>query len=791
MVSRDSLSVEKIKVKSNFFQLKLGQTINRYKLEIFQDDKAIDPNASFELFIKSASIHRKELNSLFGSAHYRVSNIIYSPRIADEQSFHAEVDNKTIKTVIKPAGMVEIGENAEAMNFLGRLFKSMQSKLKLKKVNNKYFDDQNPTKYSNWKLELWAGYSTSLAIYNKIPLANIDVSFKVIREKTVAELINENKSKWMEGSGKLKEMIVGMTVMTTHSKILFRIDDIDLGKRPIDTFARPDGTVMTFLQYFKDKYNITLHEKSMPMLIQKKNRLNGKEEIHCFPPELCVLTGLSEEMKENRSLMKDLATTTKPNPTTRLQKCAELCKMMGTKDNVSSVMKEWDIQFNPEPVAIDAKKIEAGNMLLAKKSVPLERNPQLDRDSQHEMLEQPKLEDWVVFYPQRDERILENFLSTLEQSIKSYVYDAKKPRTVGISGRSIEAWLDGIDKNTNQSTRMAIFLLEGRKKAAPLYDDIKRYLITKRPIPSQIVLTSTANSERGLRSICNKILVQICAKVGGVPWGVDNLPFSKEPTMVVGIDVYHKMNSHKKSLLAFTCTVNSGFSKYWSTIRQHEEGQEVGIHLESAFIEAVKEYIRVNEKTPIRIIVYRDGVSAGQRQAVQAMEVSSLLRAVESLLKEGTLTKRPDIIFICSNKLVTAKFFGGDHMANPKTPLQNPLPGTIVDSNVTEGADFYLASQTVREGCVTPTHYFILGFYQDVDGGYVHSEDAMKKHMVELQILTFKLCYLYYNWTGAIKIPAPIHYADRLATLIGDRSQADAPIIPHSRFGRVKSLFFI
>ena len=61
--------------------------------------------------------------------------------------------------------------------------------------------------------------------------------------------------------------------------------------------------------------------------------------------------------------------------------------------------------------------------------------------------------------------------------------------------------------------------------AAPLYNDLKRLLFTDRPVPSQVVLVKTLNG-KGLRSICNKILVQICAKVGGIPWAIDRLPFT-------------------------------------------------------------------------------------------------------------------------------------------------------------------------------------------------------------------------------------------------------------------------
>ena len=54
-----------------------------------------------------------------------------------------------------------------------------------------------------------------------------------------------------------------------------------------------------------------------------------------------------------------------------------------------------------------------------------------------------------------------------------------------------------------------------------MYDDVKRFLLTEFPIPSQVVLTATIQRGKNLRSIVSKILIQMNAKVGGVPWAVD------------------------------------------------------------------------------------------------------------------------------------------------------------------------------------------------------------------------------------------------------------------------------
>ena len=76
------------------------------------------------------------------------------------------------------------------------------------------------------------------------------------------------------------------------------------------------------------------------------------------------------------------------------------------------------------------------------------------------------------------------------------------------------------------------------------------------PIPSQVVLTSTIQAGKNLRSIVNKILIQICAKVGGTPWSVSDIPFMNEPTMICGIDILHKNAMKSKSLLSFCATIN-------------------------------------------------------------------------------------------------------------------------------------------------------------------------------------------------------------------------------------------
>jgi aubergine-like protein len=84
------------------------------------------------------------------------------------------------------------------------------------------------------------------------------------------------------------------------------------------------------------------------------------------------------------------------------------------------------------------------------------------------------------------------------------------------------------------------------------------------PVVSQVVLTSTINRGKNVRSIVSKVLVQICAKIGGIPWTVDKMPLLDVPSMICGLDVYHATHLGRKSVLGFCASFNNSATKYWS-----------------------------------------------------------------------------------------------------------------------------------------------------------------------------------------------------------------------------------
>lgn len=108
--------------------------------------------------------------------------------------------------------------------------------------------------------------------------------------------------------------------------------------------------------------------------------------------------------------------------------------------------------------------------------------------------------------------------------------------------------------------------------------------------------------------------------------------------------------------------------------------------------------------------------------------------------------------------------------------LENPRSGTVLDHSVTPHGlyDFFMVSQACKQGVATPSHYSVL-------------HDSIKAKPEDIQKLTHRLCYLYYNFSGPVKIPAPVKYADKLAKMCGERGN----IQPHTFFGTINGLYFI
>ncbi len=150
-----------------------------------------------------------------------------------------------------------------------------------------------------------------------------------------------------------------------------------------------------------------------------------------------------------------------------------------------------------------------------------------------------------------------------------------------------------------------------------------------------------------------------------------------------------------------------------------------------------------------------------------------------TIIKETIATQKLNckITYTLLNKKPNLKVF----MMDTKS-VANAPPGTIIDTKVSssEFNDFFLIPAKSNQGVASSTHYQIVYDDAKVQDSHLHS-------------LVYKLCYLYYNWTGSIKVPAPCQYAKKLVTLLGEKlSDKKNMYLPNVRFSQqLKSLYYL
>lgn len=167
----------------------------------------------------------------------------------------------------------------------------------------------------------------------------------------------------------------------------------------------------------------------------------------------------------------------------------------------------------------------------------------------------------------------------------------------------------------------------------------------------------------------------------------------------------------------------------------------------------------------------------------------------EEATPEPLAEKEIELLYISVNKRTNLEIY----LQGPyeDDSYKNVVPGTVIDSHSgvassgggptdSKPVEFYLISQSQRQGMNYPCKYSIL-------------HDTVGESISKVELLSYKLCHLYFNIGGPIKVPAPVQYAYKLAHLVAEKNELglengpdQEPLRIHESFQQKDStLYFI
>uniref|UniRef100_A0A8D8ZWM8 Protein argonaute-3 n=1 Tax=Cacopsylla melanoneura TaxID=428564 RepID=A0A8D8ZWM8_9HEMI len=160
----------------------------------------------------------------------------------------------------------------ENLQFYNILFRKIAFMLSMVQHKDSLFDPKSKLAIPQYKLEVWPGFVTAIDEYEGGLKLQIDTSSRVLRTNTCLDLIDEYREKFGAGfRDQLCKALIGEIVLTRYNNATYRIDEIDFAQTPTSVFTKR-GEPKSYLDYYREMYNIDIRDKSQPMLIAQVKR---------------------------------------------------------------------------------------------------------------------------------------------------------------------------------------------------------------------------------------------------------------------------------------------------------------------------------------------------------------------------------------------------------------------------------------------------------------------------------------------------------------------------------------
>ncbi|XP_030384844.1 protein piwi [Scaptodrosophila lebanonensis] len=760
VVTKQGTDGMQIRLQTNFFRL-----ITTPKWRIYHYHVEFEPD------IEMVRVRRGILSdhsNVLGSAFIFDGKQLFTTKKLEKDLTRLQGTSKTeinYTITIKYVGTISTAES-RFLQVLNLILRRSMKGLKLELIGRNLFDPNAKIMLREHHMELWPGYETSIRQHERDILLCTEITHKVMRTETVYDILMRcinNPARLQED---FRTNVLGLVVLTDYNNRTYRINDVDFGQTPRSTFSCK-GKDVSFVDYYLSKYNIRIRDQKQPLLISKnkdKAQNTQKDEMVILIPELCRVTGLTDNMRNDFGLMRAMSNHTRMNPQRRIERLHTFNRRLQNTPESVKVLTDWDMRLEEQLIKLNGRVISPQKIVFKANKVSAGNGADWTREFRAAtMLTTPRngLSRWAVIAPERNSRELRTLLESLMRVGRGMGFNISNPTELKIRDDRTGTYVRAMDDCARLDPMLVLCLVPNNN--VERYSSIKKRGCIDKAIPTQVVTIRVANN-RGLMSIATKIAIQINCKLGYTPWMIE-LPLSG--LMTVGFDIAKCSRDRSKAYGGLVASMDlKENSTFFSTVAECSAYDVLANNLWLMLAKALRRYRYEHNKLPTRILFYRDGVSSGSLKQLVEYEVKDIAEKLKQEYQKAGENTQPMLAYIVVTKSSNTRFFTDSY--------QNPPAGTIVDDVVTqpERFDFYVVSQTVRQGTVSPTNYNV-----------VYSTIGLSPD--QIQKLTYKMCHLYYNWSGTTRVPAVCQYAKKLATLVATNLHA----IPESALE--KQLYYL
>ncbi|XP_061163361.1 piwi-like protein 1 isoform X1 [Saccostrea echinata] len=613
--------------------IQLPVVTNYFKLEMAPDWHLYQYHVDFNPPVDSRKMRMALLmthENLLGKTKAFDGMILYLPHRLQEQVTEVysqrRTDDAQIRITITLTNELP-PSSPQVMQVYNIIFRRVLAMIEMKQIGRNYFNPSLSVDIPQHKLTVMPGFVTAIAKYETDTLLCADISHKIIRSDTLLDLMYDmySQSKGESFYDDCVRKFVGSIVLTRYNNKTYRVDDFDWDKRPDFTFKLRNDVSITLAEYYKKNYNIDVRDMNQPLVVsrpKKKDIRMGRTEPIFLLPELCTVTGLTDEARADFNVMKDVGAHTRVAPEGRNKTLQGFIDQINKNEKVRAEMGGWGLRFSQNLLNVNAH-IAPQEKIYQKGGAELsyrQEDADWSRDMRGKKLITPvNLDNWVIVFTRRNSPQAQDLVQTLSRVGPPMGMQINSPTICELPDDRNDSYLTALKQYVTPQTQLALTILPTNRKDR--YDAIKKFCCVDHPVPSQCVVQRTLSKKQMLMSVATKIAIQLNCKLGGEVWCLE-IPLKN--LMVVGVDTYHDSAKKGRSVGGVICSLNKTLTRYYSRTTFQHTGEELVNGLVTSLRGALEKYHEVNGALPERIIVFRDGVGDGQLRAVYEHEVPQL-----------------------------------------------------------------------------------------------------------------------------------------------------------------------
>lgn len=205
-------------------------------------------------------------------------------------------------------------------------------------------------------------------------------------------------------------------------------------------------------------------------------------EIICLIPELCFMTGMSEDLRndihvkkvkkmlrlwvtrykntlKNFNLFQELSQHTRLSPKERVEQLNELIKNIKTNPEALKQITNWGLELDEDLSLAQGRVLPREKIIFARKEVETDFKCDWTRPAGNEVVVKAvDIKNWLIVYPSQKEGIVERFCNLSMECSRRTGINLAMPVTVPMRDDRPDTYYNEIKKNLNENVCYLVFL---------------------------------------------------------------------------------------------------------------------------------------------------------------------------------------------------------------------------------------------------------------------------------------------------------------------------------------------